>query len=141
MDEVSGKDLHLFSIQDGKVSPDWGTRRNPFTNTFLPQLRFEVYSNENTNAVLTLTDKNGFTIQNFDIQLKKGLSSYSLTLDLQQKSVLNYEGEINKIKKKKEIRYTWPNVKDGNYLLSAGEYKIIIKNKNLSTETAWTLKD
>lgn len=137
-EEIDGKDLHLFAISDIKSNSNWGTKRNFYSNINLPILNFNAYSAKEADAILSLTDKEGQTIQDYAIKIKSGLSSYALNLELSVESINNYVSNKNKKKKKKELPFKWPYSKDEKPLLGEGEYQVILKIGNESSRT--TLK-
>lgn len=138
LEEVKNSGLHLYAVKSMRHRSNWGSKRRPYSEPNLPELKMTVFSDKAQSAKLSISIDE-LEIQKIDVDLKKGIAHivYDLTIDKSKKK--NYEKKITKLndeEKKVELKKA-----DNDLIyLQPGTYEIKLSAGSKTSKATFKLK-
>lgn len=110
--ELAGRSIHIFELSDVNHSDRWGKARNAWTEPYLPEMDFVVYSAITTSATVEVYSDKDILIFTFDMDLQQGLNYGTYDLTIAPENIPKF------IRKHQDIK----PANNGAYYLPKGEY-------------------
>jgi photosystem II stability/assembly factor-like uncharacterized protein len=117
--------LHAFPPDPLRYRPNWG-KKSVWEQT-IPKAQIPVYANRPGKATVTIFTQDSLELQNFEVQLSKGLNYLSYDLKINEEILNEYNKNLNKDRKPDEKPVRIKVMDDGNAYLYKGEYSVEIE--------------
>lgn len=122
---LMAKALHAFPPDPLRYRPNWG-KKSVWEQT-IPKAQIPVYANRPGKATVTIFTQDSLELQNFEVQLSKGLNYLSYDLKINEEILNEYNKNLNKDRKPDEKPVRIKVMDDGNAYLYKGEYSVEIE--------------
>ncbi|RZS99555.1 VPS10 domain-containing protein [Aquimarina brevivitae] len=115
-EKILAKDVHFFTIESIKKSPQWGNTWSKWLEPYEPSVTLKIYSSKAVKSNVLITSPEEKVVQTIPVSLEKGLNyiDYDLSITEKGKSYLEKEFPDDEItKSKNDVIY-----------LPVGNYKV-----------------
>ncbi len=137
--EVIASTIHLFDVDGTRRGRSWGA--DNWYERMPPKLTLPVYAVADGTATISVhVGEDDLTLNSYEVQVNRGLQyleyDYTYTKDAWPKYRQYLEGEL-------EDDETLPDMEvadDGKYYIYSGNYKVVIKMNDASSEQSFELK-
>jgi len=130
--------LYLYEVNSVRHRDNWGNKRRPYSDPFVPELKMTVFSESPATAQLTVHLED-LEIQKVDVELKKGIAQITYNLNINPKMKKKYAQKLTEIREADE-EVKLEAADDGMIYLRPGVYEIQISYGDKSTSADLEIK-
>jgi len=122
---LMAKALHAFPPDPIRYRSNWG-KKSVWEQT-IPKAQIPVYANRPGKASVTVSTPDSLELQNFEVQLSKGLNYIAYGLTISEEILDEYNETLNKDRKSDEKPVRIKVMDNGNAYLYRGNYSLEIQ--------------
>ncbi|WP_425421940.1 WD40/YVTN/BNR-like repeat-containing protein [Phaeodactylibacter xiamenensis] len=122
---LMAKALHAFPPDPIRYRSNWG-KKSVWEQT-IPEAQIPVYANRPGKASVTVSTPDSLELQNFEVQLSKGLNYIAYGLTISEEILDEYNETLNKDRKSDEKPVRIKVMDNGNAYLYRGNYSLEIQ--------------
>ena len=138
-DEILGKLLHAFPIENTKYASWWGNQAR-WWDSEPPSAQFPVFVSKAGKIKVSIKTQDGLEIRTFTAPVSKGINSVLYDLKINEKFLTEYNKELNKDIKEDEKPIKVKAAKDGAVYVYKGKYVVALEKDGERIEMDWVIE-